>query len=311
MDFESVADELYELDRDEFTPARDRRAAEARKAGDKDLATRIKGLRKPTSAAWLVNRLARSRPEDVAELAELGDALRRAHSELAGEDLRALSRRRHELVQTLTDRAAKLGDDKPGESVVREVYDTLDAALTDPESARAVTEGRLTSALRPGDAFAGDWMALGPAPARPERKPEPKPQPKRPEPKGSQPKRAEPKGSEPKRAEPKKRPEPERAEPEKPAPKRAEPKQKQPEPKEPEQEEPRGDDDARRLREERHRAREALSKARAARNDAARELRLAEEAEAKARKRTMEARKRFAAADERVDEAEAVLSELL
>ncbi|MFF5990986.1 hypothetical protein [Prauserella flavalba] len=297
MDFESVADELYELDRDEFTTARDRRASEARKAGDKDLAARIKGLRKPTSAAWLVNRLARGRPEDVAELARLGDDLRRAHSELAGEDLRALSRRRHELVQSLTDRAAKLGDGKPGESVVREVYDTLDAALTDPGSARAVTEGRLTSALRPGDAFAGDWMAVGPAPARPVEKPEPKPRPKKPEPRAEpkRPEQAEPKRAEPKRAEPK----------------RAEPRKTPPEPVEPEREEPRRDDEARRLREERHRARDALSKARAARNDAARELRLAEEAEAKARKRTMEARKRFEAADERVDDAEAVLSELL
>lgn len=165
MDFESVADELYGVERAEFTPLRDRRAKEAREAGEKDLAKRIGGLRKPTTAAWLVNRLARARPCDLGELGELGEALRQAHSELAGDELRALSRQRHDLVRTLTEQA--VGNTGVGESVVREVSETLEAALADPETGEAVAEGRLTSALRPGSGFSGEWMATGPAPARP------------------------------------------------------------------------------------------------------------------------------------------------
>ncbi|WP_199429810.1 hypothetical protein [Qaidamihabitans albus] len=162
MDFESVADELYGVDRDEFTAVRDERAAAARAAGDKELAKRIGGLRKPTSAAALVNGLARARPDEVGRLGEVGDALREAHAELAGERLRALSRQRHELVRALTEQAVELSGTKVSESVTREVSETLEAALADPEAGRAVAEGRLTSALRPDTGFSGDWMAVGP-----------------------------------------------------------------------------------------------------------------------------------------------------
>lgn len=57
MDLDSIAAELYAGSREEFTGRRNELAAQARKAGDRDLAARIKELRKPTSAAWLTNRL--------------------------------------------------------------------------------------------------------------------------------------------------------------------------------------------------------------------------------------------------------------
>ncbi|MEU6645159.1 hypothetical protein ABZ863_21715 [Saccharomonospora sp. NPDC046836] len=179
MDFESVADELYGLDRDEFVAVRGQRAAEARDASNRELAARIRELRKPTSAAWLVNGLARRARRQIGELAELGEALRNAHAELAGERLRALSRQRHELIQALTDEAVRLAGGPVGESVVHEVYDTLDAALADPAAGALVAAGRLTTALQPADAFAGDWFAVGPAPPQPKQAHKPAPEPPR------------------------------------------------------------------------------------------------------------------------------------
>lgn len=163
MDLESVADELYGLAWGEFVAVRTERAAEAKAAGDKDLAASIRALRKPTRAAWLVNQFARSQPERLGKLRELGDALRQAHAELSGDDLRALSRQRLELVRALTDQVRQLPDAAVSDAIAQEVAQTLEAALGDPESARAVLAGRLTTSLQPGDVFSGDWLPAQPA----------------------------------------------------------------------------------------------------------------------------------------------------
>lgn len=321
MEFESVVDELYALDRDEFTKVRDQRAAEARKAGEKELAAKIRKLRKPTSAAWLVNRLVREWPTQVAKLTDLGDALRSAHQELAGDRLRTLSRQRHELVQQLTDQAESLAGGSVGESVVREVYDTLDAALTDPDAGRAVAQGRLTTALRPGDPFAGDWLALGPAPARAEpgrkagategttasadeRVPAEAPE-------------AEERESQDGTTKARKKTGTARAKPVKATGDASPAKQEATKQRVAEEDEAAKrtareeaaerkarEDSARRRREDRKRLRAVLAQARTERNEAVRELRTAERAEAEARRRTASARKTFEAADRRVAEAE-------
>ncbi|PRX44624.1 hypothetical protein B0I33_111136 [Prauserella shujinwangii] len=271
MEFDAVADELYGADRDEFTALRDERAKAARAEGDRELAKRIKELRKPTTAAWLVNRLARRRPGEVGRLGELGDALRRAHSELAGEDLRALSRQRHELVQALTGQASELADGAVSESVTREVERTLEAALTDPEAGKAVAEGRLSSALEPAAGFSGDWLAIGPAPERRER--QSREQPKR------QAQREEREQREDRQAAERDRKVRDLAE-------------------------------ARRRREERKRVRAELTEARSARNTAETELRAAEREEAKARERTEAARRTLEAAERDVQHAEQRLANL-
>lgn len=167
MDFEAVAGELYAVPREDFTRLRNERVAQARADGEPDLAARIQRLRKPTSSAALVNHLARERPADVAELGRLGESLREAHTELAGDRLRALSRQRHELVRNLTRAAAELSGGRVTESVSGEVTSTLDAAVADPEAAREVERGRLESALRPPDPFAAEWLPTKGAAGRP------------------------------------------------------------------------------------------------------------------------------------------------
>ncbi|MEU9686216.1 hypothetical protein [Amycolatopsis japonica] len=162
MDFDEVADELYAGDPAEFVAVRNQRAKEAKAAGDAALAERIRALRKPTLAATILNRRAGS-PE-LAELAKLGDDLRKAHSALAGEELRKLAKRRQELVNRI------LRDERSmSESVSRDVEATLEAVVADPEVAALALAGRLSSGA---DSTGDQWLTSGFTP-QPKRKPAP------------------------------------------------------------------------------------------------------------------------------------------
>ncbi|WP_354638723.1 hypothetical protein [Kitasatospora camelliae] len=176
-DFETIADELYGLPPTGFTEARNTASDRARKAGDRALAKRVGALRRPTLGAWAVNLLARTRPEEVEPFLALGRSLREAQAALAGPELRELSARRQQLVAALTARAravAAEAGERLGEPQLREVEQTLRAALADERAAEAVAAGRLTTAL---DTTADLPAAVGvarppeprtrPAPARP------------------------------------------------------------------------------------------------------------------------------------------------
>ncbi len=174
MDLDTVTDELYALPRDEFIAARDERSRQARSDGDRELATEIGRLRKPSTAAWLANLLAHEQPDEINGLVELGDALRTAHSELDGDALRRLSGQRHELVAALAGQARRLGRSaghQVSDSVSRELEDTFTAALGDPDAARVLAAGRLTSGLQPGAGDGWGWPS-GYGGRQPRREPE-------------------------------------------------------------------------------------------------------------------------------------------
>jgi len=144
----TVADELYGLPREEFVAARDARAREARAAGRDREAVEIGRLRKPTMAAWLANLLSREQPGEVRGLVRLGESLRKAHREVAGAALRQLSQQRHELVHALVTQARGLGrreGHRVSDAVGEELREIITAALTDPDAARTLAAGRLTS----------------------------------------------------------------------------------------------------------------------------------------------------------------------
>ncbi|MFF6914036.1 hypothetical protein [Streptomyces sp. NPDC012466] len=177
MDYDSVADELYALRPEEFTAARASAMASARTAGDRELAERIRTLRKPSLAAWVSNLLVRSSPGEVEPLLRLGEGLRQAHQDLDGAQLRELSRRQHALIRALSVQARQLAEEAGhpiGESVQREVENTLHAVLADPEAAQAWASGRLAKPLSAAVGFPA--VAEG---ARPKR-PAPAPPPSRP-----------------------------------------------------------------------------------------------------------------------------------
>lgn len=150
MDVDAVADELYGLAPNAFTPRRDALVKQARSAGDREAAAEIAALRKPTVVAWLANQLARRSPEAIAPLLELGQALREATTTLAGPELRALSSQRAQLVHTLVEQARFLGQEegqRVTEDAARGLEDTFSAALADPAAAQALGAGRLVAGL--------------------------------------------------------------------------------------------------------------------------------------------------------------------
>ncbi|MFF1279932.1 hypothetical protein ACFVY4_03915 [Streptomyces sp. NPDC058299] len=108
MDLDAVADELYGLRPEEFVTARDRRARDARAAGDQGLAKAVGALRRPSRAAWVSNLLVRRQPEEVRSLLGLGEELRRAHRELDGVRLRRLASRQNEVIGALGRQARRL-----------------------------------------------------------------------------------------------------------------------------------------------------------------------------------------------------------
>lgn len=145
----AVADELYGLGLPEFTPARDARVRELKKP-DPELSAAVKALRKPSVAAWVVNLLVRREAEQVGQVLEVGAALREAQANLAGDELRALTRQRRQLTAAVTVRARAVAADngqKVTPAVADQVEATLTAAILDAECARAVRSGLLVTSL--------------------------------------------------------------------------------------------------------------------------------------------------------------------
>ncbi len=144
-----IADELYALPIDRFTPERDARAKSAK--GDRDLVTAIKSLRKPSVAAWVVNLLVRREPEQVEQVLAVGAALREAQEGMDGAELRALTRQRRQLTSAVTAQARSLAAEegvRVTQPVADEVEATLTAGLIDAEAARAVRSGLLVRSLK-------------------------------------------------------------------------------------------------------------------------------------------------------------------
>jgi hypothetical protein len=142
VDLEQTADQLYALAPEEFTAAR----AAAAKA-DKPNAKAITALRKPTVGAWLVNSLARTEPDLLDQLLQLGPSLAEAQRAGQGDALRMLGEQRRQLVGAVTARAFELTGRQPVAAARAEVEGTLEAALADPGAAALVRTGRLVRPL--------------------------------------------------------------------------------------------------------------------------------------------------------------------
>jgi hypothetical protein len=138
-------DELYEVKQEEFTALRTNLAAAAKQRGDTDTAKQISAARKPTTAAWVVNRLALRYPDIRTRLAGLGERLKDAHTAMDGDRIRALSAEQRRLVDDAARAAfdeAELAD--PSAALRDDVAATLQAAIADPDVASRL--GRLTKA---------------------------------------------------------------------------------------------------------------------------------------------------------------------
>src|ERR1700730_8564695 len=140
-------DELYEVKLEEFTALRTKLAAAAKQRGDADTAKQISAARKPTAAAWVVNRLA-LRDQDIRKrLAGLGERLRDAHTAMDGDRIRELSAEQRRLVDDVARTAFEEAEvAEPSAALRDDVTGTVQAAIADPDVASRL--GRLTKAER-------------------------------------------------------------------------------------------------------------------------------------------------------------------
>lgn len=168
--FDAVVAELYAVVPAEFTAARAARANEA----EAPLAARIRKVRKPVVAAWVVDLLAREGM--LADALDLGAALREAQENLDAGELARLGQQRRQLVSALGRQAAAEAE-KRGVTVSAaaqsDIESTLNAALIDADAAAAVRTARLAAPLEAGaagdlelaDAVTGSVPEAAPAPA--------------------------------------------------------------------------------------------------------------------------------------------------
>jgi hypothetical protein len=165
-----AVDELYSADPDSFMERRSALSAAAKKSGDPAGAKQIAALRKPTRSAFTVNLLARTDPDAVAELLDLGSQLRDAERSVDAKQIRELTTRRRRLVDELTKRAFDILDERSPSSAIRdEVVSTLTAALADEDVADQVADGTLVKPARwEGFGFGGgpDLSLVPPPPAK-------------------------------------------------------------------------------------------------------------------------------------------------
>jgi hypothetical protein len=172
-------DELYGLPLDEFTPARDELAKELRSGGDRESAAWVKGLRKPSAAAWLVNQLARTQRKDAQRLIDAGEQLQDAQQRVlagkssAGELARA-SVEQSEAIRGLMAKAPGVLDrngHSPSSATLEKAEQTLRAVPLDERAREEFAAGRLTrehSATGFGLLDLGEAAAATPpAPAKP------------------------------------------------------------------------------------------------------------------------------------------------
>jgi hypothetical protein len=139
--------ELYWVKPDDFTALRSKLAAAAKQRGDHAAAKRISAARRPTTAAWVVNRLALRHKETQSRLTELGERLRAAHTAMDGERIRRLSVEQHRLIDELTRNAFQAAElNSPSAALRDDVTGTLQAAVADSDV--TATLGRLSTAER-------------------------------------------------------------------------------------------------------------------------------------------------------------------
>jgi hypothetical protein len=164
MELESATQELYRLAPAQFTTARDTMAAKARQAGQRELASSLKKLRRPSVGAWLANLLVLEQSSDVQRLVDLGIELRAPKRKLDGEQIRRVSKAKGDAVSKLV-RAARSKASRAGEPVStaasQELEATLEAAFADPQAAESLLGGRLSGGLHYSGLGFGEQAATG------------------------------------------------------------------------------------------------------------------------------------------------------
>jgi len=149
---EDAVDALNGLPLEEFTPRRNELVKELRSGGGREEAAWVKGLRKPSAAAWLVNQLARTQKKEARRVLDSGDALRAAQDQaLAGkggrDELASAAAEHTDAMRTLLAKAPGLLDTQggsPSQTALERAAETLRAVALDEQARAGFASGRLT-----------------------------------------------------------------------------------------------------------------------------------------------------------------------
>ncbi|UFU08228.1 hypothetical protein [Ruania halotolerans] len=148
-----AASEIYAVPPEEFVRTRDVVSNRLDAVGNAEAARRVRALVKPVRAAWALNVLTRRMPERVAQLVDLGQALREAHEQRDAAGLRELTGRRRTLVPSVVRElralCSELGPDLSA-ATCTQVEETLKGALADESIEAAVLSGLLLRPLGAG-----------------------------------------------------------------------------------------------------------------------------------------------------------------
>ncbi len=157
--------ELYRSAPEGFIAARDNLAKRLRDDGRDADAAEVKKLRRPTVAAWALDRLADLAPDGIVGLIDAGAELARAQrATLSGRDpqaLREATARRRDLVAELSQTAADALRDagRSPDPHLEDIRGTLEAASVDEEIGERLRTGTIERTSRPSAGF-GDIAGL-------------------------------------------------------------------------------------------------------------------------------------------------------
>jgi hypothetical protein len=150
MNLEKEIDRLYAAPLDEFVPKRNELAKRLRDEGERAAAMRVEDLRKPTTAAAVVNQLARSERMNVRALLTAGERLRAGQEKLLrGGSPAAVHKAADDERKALGALLSAARREGAAEPTLRKVEQTLRAAAIDEDAQALLKEGRLTQDLEP------------------------------------------------------------------------------------------------------------------------------------------------------------------
>jgi hypothetical protein len=177
---EERIDALYDLEPEDFVPARDQLVKDLRAEKDREGAKEVKALRRPTVTAWALNQFVRRHREDAEALVRAGrDAAEAQERAISGDKadkdaLRGALRARHEAVQRASSLTHAILDERGSTGSEPEVLDALTAASSDDEVADQLLQARLSqppsasSGLGSLDSLLAASVANTDAPAEPD-----------------------------------------------------------------------------------------------------------------------------------------------
>jgi hypothetical protein len=177
VELDAALDALYGASPEEFVPERQRLAKELKSEGRVADAGQLTKVRKPTVAAWALNRLARDQRRDIDLLLDSGHRMRAAQAGVlrgdARETFEQAQRTEREAIARLVAEAEWLLAERGGASAaVREqIAASLHAAAVSEAGRELLAAGRFSQpiTLEGFDALAG----LAPPPSKRTAKPKP------------------------------------------------------------------------------------------------------------------------------------------